>query len=358
MALSAFYHDGKRFDRRQVHVELGADGLRFVDETGVLLAFWPYEGLDLAGSASRSEPYQLVHTLHGQASLTSEDRSLLKTLSKICPRIEERTASPVKGLIFKLSVLALTAACAWWFLSLAVAFLAAPLADVVPVTWERQLGSQIAKRLTEQTGVCSHTPGVKALDHLLTRIATVVSIPFPLKVQVTDDPRVNSFAVSGGTIVIFRGMIDEARSSDELAGLLAHEVSHTGLRHPVEGMIRSLGIPFVLSAYLENLSELAFSSAAFKEKLITIVYSPENEAAADSLSSEILTAAKISTVGLVDLFARLRANGASPGSFIARHPQAGVTVRKQTPQAASGAALSKTEWEALKNICSEKITVR
>ncbi len=358
MSSPYFYNDGRRADRRPVRIELSAEGLRLVDETGIVVAFWTYEGLDLAEAAGRREPYRLMHSGFGQASITSEDKLLLKTLSQVCPRIEERTASPFRRFIFRLSMLALAAACAVWFLTIAVGFLAGPLAQIVPATWERQLGTQIAKRMTEETGICSSTPGIRALDKLTGRIAAVVSAPFPIRIQVTDDRRVNSFAVSGGAMVVFRGMIDEAKNPEEFAGLLAHEVAHTALRHPVEGMIRTLGIPFIISAYSEGLSELAFSSAAFKEKLLALSYSAGNEADADATSIEILRAASIATTGVVDLFTRLRTQGGGPDSFITHHAQAGMTIGRASGSPGTGAALAPADWAALQNICSEKQTLR
>ncbi len=48
---------------------------------------------------------------------------------------------------------------------------------------------------------------------------------------VIDDPAINAFALPGGFIGVHRGLLEATRSEDELAGVLAHEVSHVTQRH-------------------------------------------------------------------------------------------------------------------------------
>jgi len=58
--------------------------------------------------------------------------------------------------------------------------------------------------------------------------------------RVMDSPQVNSFALPGGYIFVTRGLLDFVQSESELAGVLAHEVSHVVARHGSDELSRQL----------------------------------------------------------------------------------------------------------------------
>ncbi len=58
--------------------------------------------------------------------------------------------------------------------------------------------------------------------------------------RVVDSPQINSFSLPGGYIFVTRGLLDFVQSESELAGVLAHEVSHVALRHNADELSREL----------------------------------------------------------------------------------------------------------------------
>ena len=62
--------------------------------------------------------------------------------------------------------------------------------------------------------------------------------PFDYRYFVIDEPVLNAFAVPGGSIYIYSGLLDRVRSTDELAAVMAHETTHVAKRH----MARMAGI--------------------------------------------------------------------------------------------------------------------
>jgi len=60
---------------------------------------------------------------------------------------------------------------------------------------------------------------------------------FDYRFFIVDDSQLNAFAVPGGSIYLYTGLIERAKSTDELAGVLGHEIVHIKARH----MARSSG---------------------------------------------------------------------------------------------------------------------
>ena len=84
------------------------------------------------------------------------------------------------------------------------------------------------------------------------------------KVHINQDPEVNAMAFPGGNIVFTRGLITNARSPEEVLGVLAHELAHTVLRHQVQQMSSEYATGFFLYFFLGG---AASSSKNFKSAI-------------------------------------------------------------------------------------------
>lgn len=79
--------------------------------------------------------------------------------------------------------------------------------------------------------------------------------PFPYEFKVIQGDDVNAFSIPGGHIYVFEGLIKQSESDDELAGVLAHEVSHAEQRHVAtlqkeQSKLQNISLPLVLLAIL------------------------------------------------------------------------------------------------------------
>ncbi len=59
---------------------------------------------------------------------------------------------------------------------------------------------------------------------------------------VNDDEQINAFALPGGFIYMYEGLINKAASEDQIAGVLAHEIGHVAAEHSKEQMVKAAGI--------------------------------------------------------------------------------------------------------------------
>lgn len=135
---------------------------------------------------------------------------------------------------------------------------------------------------------------------------------------VADSPEVNAFAMPGGYVVVYTGLLRAADSAEEVAGVLAHEVQHVEQRHALKNLIHDLGWRAVLSLAMGDLTGGIWTDMA--HRLGTLKYGRDLEREADLKGLEALQRAGISPGGMVAFFAKL-AKREGPGiTLLASHP--------------------------------------
>jgi beta-barrel assembly-enhancing protease len=116
------------------------------------------------------------------------------------------------------------------------------LAPLVPASVERRLGTAM---VGDFGGQFCHTPKGDAALAKLAR--SLDREPGDLKINVANIDVLNAVALPGGNIVLFNGLVAQAKSPDAVAGVLAHEMGHVREHHVMEAMLRQLGMAVVLS---------------------------------------------------------------------------------------------------------------
>lgn len=225
------------------------------------------------------------------------------------------------------------------------------IAPHVPMSWERNVGGAIVGDFGDIR--CRDAKGQKALEDLVERVAPGATTgPNAIKVAALDVPIFNAAALPGGYIVVFKPAITET-DPDALAGVLAHEIAHVRRRHVTEAMIRELGIGALIRLF-------AGGVGANAEQIVSLSYTRDNEAQADSDAIVMLKRAGISPKPTADLFAKLSKEERSmPGygaEFLQSHPLSDKRSRKFAasldPKAHYRPALVRDEYDALFKICS------
>ncbi|HEV2835443.1 MAG TPA: M48 family metallopeptidase [Pyrinomonadaceae bacterium] len=136
---------------------------------------------------------------------------------------------------------------------------------------------------------------------------------------------INAFALPGGPMYVNRGMIEAARTEGEMAGVMAHEISHVALRHGTAqatkgqkyGTLAAIaGIAGTILTRNPNVGQLA--QAPFAVYLLK--FSREYETEADILGAQIMAQAGYDPRDLANMFRTLEQQGASGGGFLSDHP--------------------------------------
>jgi len=223
------------------------------------------------------------------------------------------------------------------------------IAPYVPSSWERRLGDAMVGDLGGR--LCNGPGGQAALDALVHKLDPAGQ---PLAVRVANIPMVNAVALPGGKIMIFSELLKEAKSPDELAGVLGHEIGHVRHRDVVQALLRQAGLSVVLGG-------LGGDAGGSFNALLAATYSREAESHADRNAVDALAAAGISPLGTAGFFARLGKMEAKLGpasmalGYVSSHPLSSARERvfshSAIPGRAYAPALTPDQWKALVDIC-------
>ena len=229
-------------------------------------------------------------------------------------------------------------------------FMTAPawLGPRIPDSWERNLGDALVGDFGNR--IC-HTPqGDAALAKLLAKVDPARE---KVRAGVAASPDVNAIALPGGQILLFDGLVQEAGSAEELAGVLAHEVGHVRERHVMTALLRQFGLTVLLSGMNTSFGDTLFGLAAMD-------YSRDAEREADAYARARMAESRISPLGAAAFFERV-GKGLSDTEeqllgWTSSHPAPGERA-KAYREAAKGKTfvpvLTEQEFGALKTMCEE-----
>ncbi|HEY6728819.1 MAG TPA: M48 family metallopeptidase [Polyangiaceae bacterium] len=212
--------------------------------------------------------------------------------------------------------------------------LSARLAERVSREQEAQLGELVLAETRATTPLLDRGPAVQAVRSIGERLVPAPSYQY--RWYVAESPELNAFAAPGGIVVVHAGLIRAADSPEELAGVLAHEVAHSELRHGLRALLKSMGLRALVSALVKGGTEQYLGSIA--AQYTELQFSRDAEREADRQALERLAAARIDARPMLSMFEKLAAEaarqGAEPPEFLSTHPD--LAERIASLQAASG----------------------
>ena len=176
----------------------------------------------------------------------------------------------------------------------------------------------------------------------------VASIPpqfrqpeFDYRFKVVNARDINAFALPGGPMYVNRGMIEAAKNEGEMAGVMAHEISHVALRHATAQQTKLnnplnqiLGIGAVLGGAIlggqggAQLGQMIVAGSFLK-------YSREYETQADILGSQIMADAGYDPRDLANMFQTIakESGGGRGPEWLSSHPDPGNRYQKINQEA-------------------------
>ena len=206
------------------------------------------------------------------------------------------------------------------------------LAGGLSIEKEKQLGEQFLLEIQQVVPLIQDPFLTSYMNHLGQHlVAQIGPQPFHYRFFIVDDPSMNAFAVPGGYVFIHTGMIRMADREGELAGVMAHEISHVYCRHmskmmekarvaTVASLIGALASIFLGGALAQPL--LIGSMAAGESAMLK--YSRDFEAQADSTGFKWMIKAGYNPRDMVTIFSKMNKQrwleGGKMPVYLATHP--------------------------------------
>jgi predicted Zn-dependent protease len=205
--------------------------------------------------------------------------------------------------------------------------------NLISLEEEWQLGNQLSADIARQMPMVNDA----AANAYVTRVGREVVAQtelanLPWQFHIVDDPAINAFAIPGGHVYVNRGLITSASNASELAGVIAHEVSHVVARHSTEQISRQYGLSALASVVLGQ------NPAVYQQILAQIVaggtlarYSRAAEQEADELGVRYMASAGYNPRGMVTMFQTLMSRQEREPSrveqFFSTHPLTSERLR-------------------------------
>ncbi len=193
---------------------------------------------------------------------------------------------------------------------------------------EVQMGEDLAAEINRELPIVDVPPihgYINDLGSTIARTADPRDIPYSF--YVVNTAEVNAFAVPGGHVYLFRGLIERTENLSELAGVVAHEVAHVVERHGIEQWRRAqqaqMGLALA-SILLGGIPDPAAVAIELGAAGVFAGYSRDAEREADEEAVDYLVEVGIHPEGLVTFFEKLlEERRREPGAleqFFATHP--------------------------------------
>ncbi|MBZ0200515.1 MAG: M48 family metalloprotease [Ignavibacteriaceae bacterium] len=144
---------------------------------------------------------------------------------------------------------------------------------------------------------------------------------------IDDDGVLNAFALPGGYIYVYTGLLKYLNSEASLAGILGHEIAHAELRHSTQRLTAQYGVSILLNLVLgENPSQVAEIASNLFVGFAFLANSRSDESEADRTSFSYLKDTRYYQGGVKFFFEKMRADNlvsiapSAIETFLSTHP--------------------------------------
>ncbi len=337
-AIGVWHYDGASALRRRAALVPAGDGFTLVEETRTTGPF-AFADLIAGDGAARDPAYGLKRAPGWKIGFADGVPGAIAV--RLPGRVRYGGVIDRFGLWRSVTVSAVVAGLA------VVGVLNSPplVARMIPASVEQRLGAVMIGDFGRKG--CSSPAGDTALQALVQRIDPADPT---LEVHVVKLPMVNAVTLPGGRIVIFDGLIAAAKSPDEVAGVIGHEIGHVRHHDVMESLLRQVGLSVLLGG-------LEGHVGGYTNAVLATAYSRGAEARADGYAITLMDEAKVSPLPTAAFFTRLGGKSDKAErmfSYVASHPVSADRALRFR-QAAKGMgytpSIDAAQWAALKGIC-------
>ena len=260
--------------------------------------------LELAGATGKM---LFIRSTTDETIFFSEDANLLKALGETSVRreVEELLAKRSRsnqmgwllwgGLFAGVVVVALG-------LFASIQSISGRLVSFIPIEADVKLGEFVGESMDKEGPEVTEDVIVQPVQQMVDKLTANIEEEWNFDVHVIDADIQNAYALPGGYIVVYTGLIEDTERPEQLAGVLAHEISHVTQRHGMSRILEAAGVAIMIDLVLGNVEGIiAFGAEIFSASAVN-AYSRDSETDADVEGLKLMVDAGIDPSGMVEFF--------------------------------------------------------
>lgn len=188
------------------------------------------------------------------------------------------------------------------------------ITQMIPYKWEKKIGSFAFENYQTGKSLIKNVKVSAAMNSIVKRIDEFDEAELSYEVIVIDAEMVNAFAFPGGYIVVTSGLIRNSEKPEEVAAVLAHELTHVLERHGMRKLVRQAGLGLLIGIVFGDVSALS-QLMELSSHLDSLSFDRSQENDADDGGIRILQAAGISPQHLAAFFNKIKALDSMTGDI-------------------------------------------
>lgn len=354
MATTARFYDGETAQVRDVSVRTTVGELVvFSLADASILVRWPIDELAVLGDIQHEVTPPIVRR-GSEARLVVDDPELRRQLASLVPQLAP-LAGPRPAPVSRIAALSATFVALVGLFWLAIDYGTEYAAPLLPYGLQVKLGESVFDELTADKDECHGKAGVLALNNLANRLAKAADYPHEIAVHVMEGGPVNAFTLPGGILVFYSDLIEQAKDSTQVAGVMAHEIGHVVHYHPIKGLARQYGIELLVKLVSGGYSDLLSTLASGGNVLLALRNGRAFERDADATGVALLERLEIRADGIASFFEQMLAKEPKDAAAVAgiwsSHPPTAERIEATRRPSSGKPPFTDAEWRAVRNVC-------
>ncbi|MBL9116767.1 MAG: M48 family metallopeptidase [Verrucomicrobiaceae bacterium] len=305
------FHQSLPNGRLPGYVAAQGSELRFTSEDASTSVCMPFSGLELKLGGMNGDVPEFRHSSAEGWVLVVNDRALLTDpLLAAQPALRDSLKKAAgskawRGMLIAVGVMILLITLPLLALWLYRQEIVESIVNKIPVETEIQIGKMAWEAMKAEEEIIDD-PNFKAqVDDVTKLLLPQINKPNGMEFQfhiARKDDVMNAFAMPGGYVVVYTGLLKKVQRKEQLAGVLAHEIAHVTERHALNNIVSSLGVSVLVSALIGDSSTLESVLAGSSEMLLGQKFSRDAETEADDVAWETLVRSNLDPRGLREFF--------------------------------------------------------
>ena len=186
--------------------------------------------------------------------------------------------------------------------------------NAIPNSVDKNIGKMAIESMDLGGQEIKNPRVVKAIQRMVDRLAEQVpDKDLKFETRVLRHEQQNAFALPGGQIVVFSGLMQQAEKPEEVAGVLAHEIAHVTERHGIERLVQGLGVIGALQLLLGDVGGLLATAGELLTLAAINSYSRDQESEADREGVALMHRAQLNPAALADFLQKLGVDATEQG---------------------------------------------